>query len=164
MVTIDPTLATDSTTERCSRHARGPAESLFMFWIRFQKHRDIARRLVKYLSWTLQRLTRLLTDIQQLLISPRSCNKLIYRSCILCLPPLPRIPSHHSTSNGALRVLAGGGERLCEVDRVTSTRSRPRGPTLADPGQTPVVMPFIDDDLLWCPDNDGKMVDLSQCL
>ncbi len=24
-------------------------------------------------------------------------------------------------------------------------------------------MPFIDDDLLWCPDNDGKMVDLS-CL
>ncbi|XP_063242793.1 ecdysone-induced protein 74EF-like isoform X2 [Bacillus rossius redtenbacheri] len=25
-------------------------------------------------------------------------------------------------------------------------------------------MPFIDDDLLWCPDNDGKMVDLSQCL
>nr|CAD7416653.1 unnamed protein product [Timema poppensis] len=62
------------------------------------------------------------------------------------------------------KVLAGGGARLCEVDRVTSTRSRPRGPTLADPGQTPVVMPFIDDDLLWCPDNDGKMVDLSQCL
>jgi hypothetical protein len=25
------------------------------------------------------------------------------------------------------------------------------------------IMPFIDDDLLWCPDNDGKMVDLS-CL
>lgn len=25
-------------------------------------------------------------------------------------------------------------------------------------------MPFIDDDLLWCPDNDGKMVDLSSCL
>jgi hypothetical protein len=25
-------------------------------------------------------------------------------------------------------------------------------------------MPFIDDDLLWCPDNDGKMVDLTQCL
>ena len=25
------------------------------------------------------------------------------------------------------------------------------------------AMPFIDDDLLWCPDNDGKMVDLS-CL
>lgn len=25
-------------------------------------------------------------------------------------------------------------------------------------------MPFIDDDLLWCPDNDGKMVDLNQCL
>ena len=24
-------------------------------------------------------------------------------------------------------------------------------------------MPFIDDDLLWCPDNDGRMVDLS-CL
>ncbi|KAK0090097.1 hypothetical protein PV326_004239 [Microctonus aethiopoides] len=25
-------------------------------------------------------------------------------------------------------------------------------------------MPFIDDELLWCPDNDGKMVDLTQCL
>uniref|UniRef100_A0A0A9YTZ3 Ecdysone-induced protein 74EF isoform B n=1 Tax=Lygus hesperus TaxID=30085 RepID=A0A0A9YTZ3_LYGHE len=25
-------------------------------------------------------------------------------------------------------------------------------------------MPFIDDDLLWCPDGDSKMVDLSQCL
>ncbi|XP_026464240.1 ecdysone-induced protein 74EF [Ctenocephalides felis] len=25
-------------------------------------------------------------------------------------------------------------------------------------------MPFIDDDLLWCPDNDGRMVDLSSCL
>ncbi|CAB0044708.1 unnamed protein product [Trichogramma brassicae] len=25
-------------------------------------------------------------------------------------------------------------------------------------------MPFIDDELLWCPDNDGKMVDVSQCL
>ncbi|XP_073994187.1 ecdysone-induced protein E74 isoform X2 [Rhodnius prolixus] len=25
-------------------------------------------------------------------------------------------------------------------------------------------MPFIDDDLLWCPDSDNKMVDLSQCL
>ncbi|XP_044728683.1 ecdysone-induced protein 74EF isoform X1 [Chrysoperla carnea] len=27
-----------------------------------------------------------------------------------------------------------------------------------------LAMPFIDDDLLWCPDNDGKMVDLSSCL
>ncbi|XP_063603982.1 ecdysone-induced protein 74EF-like isoform X4 [Penaeus indicus] len=27
----------------------------------------------------------------------------------------------------------------------------------------PTIMPFIDDNLLWCPDNDGKMVDLS-CL
>ncbi|XP_047492883.1 ecdysone-induced protein 74EF-like isoform X7 [Penaeus chinensis] len=27
----------------------------------------------------------------------------------------------------------------------------------------PTTMPFIDDNLLWCPDNDGKMVDLS-CL
>jgi hypothetical protein len=26
------------------------------------------------------------------------------------------------------------------------------------------AMPFIDDDLLWCPDNDGRMVDLSTCL
>ncbi|KAF6204762.1 hypothetical protein GE061_018924 [Apolygus lucorum] len=26
------------------------------------------------------------------------------------------------------------------------------------------AMPFIDDDLLWCPDGDSKMVDLSQCL
>ncbi|XP_012268387.2 ecdysone-induced protein 74EF-like [Athalia rosae] len=26
------------------------------------------------------------------------------------------------------------------------------------------TMPFIDDELLWCPDNDGKMVDLTQCL
>lgn len=27
------------------------------------------------------------------------------------------------------------------------------------------AMPFIDDDLLWCPDNDGRMVDMSQvCL
>ncbi|BES93312.1 Hypothetical protein NTJ_06121 [Nesidiocoris tenuis] len=26
------------------------------------------------------------------------------------------------------------------------------------------AMPFIDDDLLWCPDGDNKMVDLSQCL
>ncbi|XP_065199783.1 ecdysone-induced protein 74EF isoform X2 [Planococcus citri] len=25
-------------------------------------------------------------------------------------------------------------------------------------------MPFIEDDLLWCPDNDTKMVDISQCL
>lgn len=25
-------------------------------------------------------------------------------------------------------------------------------------------MPFIDDELLWCPDNDGKMVDLTECL
>ena len=29
-------------------------------------------------------------------------------------------------------------------------------------GQAFCSMPFIDDDLLWCPDNDGKMVDLSQ--
>ncbi|XP_017768843.1 PREDICTED: ecdysone-induced protein 74EF-like [Nicrophorus vespilloides] len=27
-----------------------------------------------------------------------------------------------------------------------------------------LAMPFIDNDLLWCPDNDGKMVDLSSCL
>jgi E74-like factor 1/2/4 len=27
-----------------------------------------------------------------------------------------------------------------------------------------LAMPFIDNDLLWCPDNDGKMVDLSACL
>lgn len=26
------------------------------------------------------------------------------------------------------------------------------------------AMPFIEDDLLWCPDNDGRMVDLSSCL
>lgn len=26
------------------------------------------------------------------------------------------------------------------------------------------VISFIDDDLLWCPDNNGKMVDLSHCL
>ncbi|KAI5699332.1 hypothetical protein M8J76_005119 [Diaphorina citri] len=26
------------------------------------------------------------------------------------------------------------------------------------------VISFIDEDLLWCPDNNGKMVDLSQCL
>ena len=25
-------------------------------------------------------------------------------------------------------------------------------------------MPFIDDALLWCPDNDGRMVDISTCL
>lgn len=25
-------------------------------------------------------------------------------------------------------------------------------------------MPFIDNDLLWCPDNDGKMVDITSCL
>ncbi len=25
-------------------------------------------------------------------------------------------------------------------------------------------MPFIDDALLWCPDNDGRMVDISACL
>ncbi|XP_058458030.1 ecdysone-induced protein 74EF isoform X3 [Malaya genurostris] len=25
-------------------------------------------------------------------------------------------------------------------------------------------MPFIDDDLLWCPENDGRMVDLQACL
>ncbi|XP_055528905.1 ecdysone-induced protein 74EF-like [Wyeomyia smithii] len=25
-------------------------------------------------------------------------------------------------------------------------------------------MPFIDDDLLWCPENDGRMVDLQSCL
>lgn len=25
-------------------------------------------------------------------------------------------------------------------------------------------MPFIDDTLLWCPDNDGRMVDISACL
>lgn len=31
-------------------------------------------------------------------------------------------------------------------------------------GQAFCSMPFIDDDLLWCPDNDGKMVDLTQCL
>ncbi|KRT82193.1 hypothetical protein AMK59_3202, partial [Oryctes borbonicus] len=27
-----------------------------------------------------------------------------------------------------------------------------------------LAMPFIDNDLLWCPDNDGNMVDLSACL
>lgn len=26
------------------------------------------------------------------------------------------------------------------------------------------AMPFIDDALLWCPDNDGRMVDISACL
>lgn len=26
------------------------------------------------------------------------------------------------------------------------------------------AMPFIDDDLLWCPDNDGRMIDYSACL
>lgn len=26
-----------------------------------------------------------------------------------------------------------------------------------------LAMPFLDDDLLWCPDSDGRMVDLS-CL
>lgn len=26
------------------------------------------------------------------------------------------------------------------------------------------AMPFIDDTLLWCPDNDGRMVDISACL
>lgn len=25
-------------------------------------------------------------------------------------------------------------------------------------------MPFLDDALLWCPDNDGRLVDLSACL
>lgn len=33
-------------------------------------------------------------------------------------------------------------------------------------GGTAIVagMPFIDDALLWCPDNDGRLVDISACL
>lgn len=27
-----------------------------------------------------------------------------------------------------------------------------------------MAMPFIDDELLWSPDNDGRMVDLQACL
>ncbi|KAK9700764.1 hypothetical protein QE152_g31063 [Popillia japonica] len=33
-----------------------------------------------------------------------------------------------------------------------------------DPSPMSLAMPFIDNDLLWCPDNDGNMVDLSACL
>ncbi|RZF39952.1 hypothetical protein LSTR_LSTR002355, partial [Laodelphax striatellus] len=38
------------------------------------------------------------------------------------------------------------------------------GGPMGGAGPPPAVMQFIDDDLLWCPDNDGKMVDLSNCL
>lgn len=31
-------------------------------------------------------------------------------------------------------------------------------------GSAAVAMPFIEDELLWCPDNDGRMVDISACL
>lgn len=31
-------------------------------------------------------------------------------------------------------------------------------------GSATTGMPFIDDTLLWCPDNDGRMVDISACL
>lgn len=31
-------------------------------------------------------------------------------------------------------------------------------------GSATAGMPFIDDALLWCPDNDGRMVDISTCL
>ncbi|GAB0100174.1 ecdysone-induced protein 74EF [Sergentomyia squamirostris] len=31
-------------------------------------------------------------------------------------------------------------------------------------GSATVAMPFIEDELLWCPDNDGRMVDISACL
>lgn len=52
----------------------------------------------------------------------------------------------------------------------TCVKQEPLGHTLAGAqvlgAQAPMslAMPFIDNDLLWCPDNDGKMVDLSSCL
>ncbi|KAH8025686.1 hypothetical protein HPB51_010770 [Rhipicephalus microplus] len=45
-----------------------------------------------------------------------------------------------------------GGWRVGEQERVTVAA-----------WEEPPAMPFIEDDLLWCPNTDGKMVDLS-CL
>ncbi|KAH7967827.1 hypothetical protein HPB52_002636 [Rhipicephalus sanguineus] len=48
--------------------------------------------------------------------------------------------------------MGAGGWRAGEQERVTVAA-----------WEEPPAMPFIEDDLLWCPNTDGKMVDLS-CL
>lgn len=45
-----------------------------------------------------------------------------------------------------------------KINKLALTASLIRG------GAAIGAMPFIDDALLWCPDNDGRMVDISACL
>ncbi|XKL67451.1 hypothetical protein PGB90_002942 [Kerria lacca] len=61
--------------------------------------------------------------------------------------------------------------RYIEKGRVCITLAHPKPAqsctTVNRDNNAPVsksVMPFIEDELLWCPDNDTKMVDISQCL
>ncbi|KAJ6641995.1 Ecdysone-induced protein 74EF isoform A [Pseudolycoriella hygida] len=46
-----------------------------------------------------------------------------------------------------------------KLDKLALTASMRGGAAIGG-----AVMPFIDDALLWCPDNDGRMVDMSACL
>ncbi|GJQ74591.1 Eip74EF [Trypoxylus dichotomus] len=59
---------------------------------------------------------------------------------------------------GALQRCSGCYKSLCRSTAVAGTQAE------GDPSPMSLAMPFIDNDLLWCPDNDGNMVDLSACL